>query len=244
MSMTRFLWAYIKSMRLYYAFVTGIAGWIGVAYYSHLEPEQTSPFRSLLVLTLLFMTWGINQVVNDYLGLAEDRINAPHRPMVSGELNPRLALGLSLSLMGFVALLSWFLNPWTLVPIALGVALNILYETAKGWSLWGNIVFGLSIAMCTVYGFLASGPLPSPVFTGNRICVFILVVRNQRADDLLHIFHGCRGGCRCREKNFHRETRFARCTLCRASWRFHSGASLYHISRVRMASNQRGPSDA
>ena len=34
----RFTTAYIKSMRLYYAFVTGIAGWIGVSFYSYLVP--------------------------------------------------------------------------------------------------------------------------------------------------------------------------------------------------------------
>ena len=176
MSAKRFLWAYVKSMRLYYAFVTGIAGWIGVAFYSHLLPDQASLYRNALVVALLFMTWGINQIVNDYLGLAEDRINAPHRPMVTGELDPPLAMGLSLFLMGLVACFSWFLNPWTLVPILAGVALNILYEYAKAWSLWGNLVFGLSIAMCAVYGFLASGPLSTPLFTSNRICVFVLIV--------------------------------------------------------------------
>ena len=34
--MVRFIKAYIKSMRLYYSFVTGIAGWLGVAYYEYL----------------------------------------------------------------------------------------------------------------------------------------------------------------------------------------------------------------
>lgn len=173
--MLRFLWAYIKSMRLYYAFVTGIAGWLGVAFYQFCRPDLASAPRSLLLLAMLFLCWGINQVVNDYLGLPEDRINAPHRPMVTGELNPQLAVGLSFLLMGLMAVVSWFLNPWSLLPVAAGVALNVLYERAKAWSLWGNAVFGLSIAMCTVYGFLASGPLPSPVFTSNRICVFVLV---------------------------------------------------------------------
>ena len=34
--MVPFIRAYIKSMRLYYSFVTGIAGWLGVAYYEYL----------------------------------------------------------------------------------------------------------------------------------------------------------------------------------------------------------------
>lgn len=173
--MGRFLRAYVKSMRLYYAFVTGIAGWLGVSFYRFCAPEHTHWARNTLILILLFLSWGINQVVNDYLGLKEDRINAPHRPMVTGELDPRRALTVSLSLMAAVCVLSWFLNPWSVIPVGAGVMLNVIYEFAKAWSLWGNAVFGVSIAMCTVYGFLAAGPLPSPLFTSNRLCAVALV---------------------------------------------------------------------
>jgi geranylgeranylglycerol-phosphate geranylgeranyltransferase len=162
-------------MRLYYAFITGIAGWIGVSFYRFCCAEQTSPVRSGLILILLFLSWGINQVINDYLGLPEDRRNAPNRPMVSGELPARPALLVSLSLLALVAVVSLFLNPWSLIPVVAGVLLNAAYEYSKAYSLIGNLVFGLSIAMCPVYGFLASGPLPSPVFTSNRISVFVLV---------------------------------------------------------------------
>jgi len=170
-----FIKVYIKSMRLYYAFITGIAGWIGVSFYQFCCPATYSHSRGLLLLAMLFLSWGINQIVNDFLGLHEDRINAPNRPMVTGELNPRLAMTISVFLMAGVVVISWFLNPWSVLPVVLGVLLNVLYEYAKAWSLIGNVIFGLSIAMCTVYGFLAAGPLPSPVFTSNRISVFILV---------------------------------------------------------------------
>jgi geranylgeranylglycerol-phosphate geranylgeranyltransferase len=83
LSMIRFLRAYIKSMRLYYSFVTGIAGWIGVAYYEFIalsSTEYTTEIippteKKLVILILLFLSWGINQIVNDYLGRKEDRIN-------------------------------------------------------------------------------------------------------------------------------------------------------------------------
>jgi len=171
----RFITAYIKSMRLYYAFITGIAGWIGVSFYNFCMPEQFSWSRNTLLLVMLFLSWGINQIVNDYLGLPEDRINAPNRPMVTGELNPRLSILVSTVLMVVVVGISWALNPWAVIPVILGVFLNILYEHAKAWSLTGNAIFGLSIAMCTAYGFLAAGPSPSPLFTSNRICVLVLV---------------------------------------------------------------------
>lgn len=176
MKIKKFVYAYIKSMRLYYAFITGIAGWIGVSFYKFCMPEHYDNTRNGIILGLLFLSWGINQIINDYFGLPEDRINAPNRPMVTGELNPAAAMTTSALLLTGVTVVSFFLNPWSIIPVILGVFLNILYEYAKAWSLTGNLVFGLSIAMCTVYGFLAAGPLPDPVFTSNRVCAFALVV--------------------------------------------------------------------
>lgn len=173
--MLRFVIAYVRSMRLYFSFVTGIAGWIGVSFYDFCVPGGAGLARKGLILTMLFLSYGVNQVINDYYGMDEDRINAPHRPMVTGELNPRLALWVSTFLLLLVGLVSWALAPLAVIPVVLGVLLNVAYEYAKAWSLLGNAVFGLSIAMCTVYGFLASGPPPDPLFTSNRICVFVLV---------------------------------------------------------------------
>lgn len=162
-------------MRLYYAFVTGVAGWLGLAFYDYCCPGGVGLPRRLLILLMLFLSWGINQIVNDYLGLAEDRLNAPHRPMVTGELPVRPALTLSLVLLAGVAAVTSVLNPWALVPLAVGIALNVLYEYAKAWSLLGNAIFGISIAMCTVYGFLAAGPLPTPLITSNRVAGVMMV---------------------------------------------------------------------
>lgn len=177
--MTQFVLAYIKSMRLYYAFITGITGWVGVAFYHFLEPQQTSLSRSALILVLLFLSWGVNQIINDYLGLAEDRINAPHRPMVTGELAVRPALLLTAVLLLATLVVSYLLNPWAALAAALGIALNVLYEYAKAWSIVGNLVFGLMIAMCAVFGFFACGPAPDVLITSNRLCgLAIIVVAN------------------------------------------------------------------
>ena len=102
MAAWRFLRAYVKSMRLYYAFITGIAGWVGVSYYYYIRPDSVDHWRGAVILAVLFLSWGINQIINDYLGLAEDRINAPHRPMVTGELNPRAALVVSVNWFGYI----------------------------------------------------------------------------------------------------------------------------------------------
>ncbi len=202
MTVWKFALAYVKSMRLYYAFITGIAGWIGVSFYQYCVPGHAAPARNGLILAMLFLSWGVNQIVNDYLGLREDRINAPNRPMVTGELNPRASLIVTAALLAGVAAVSWALNPWSLVPVALGVALNVLYEYAKAWSLVGNAVFGLSIAMCTAYGFLAAGPLTSPVFTSNRLCAFVLVALLNALMTYYTYFKDYRGDARAGKRTF------------------------------------------
>ena len=68
-----------------------------------------------------------------------------------------------------------FLEPIALIPAILGIVLNIIYEYAKGHGIFGNIVFGLMISMCTAFGFLASGPTEFPYFTSSRVSVLILV---------------------------------------------------------------------
>ncbi len=163
----KFLMAYIKSMRLYYGFITGIAGWVGVEFYGYLASISEndiyvgpSPGRKALILAILFLSWGINQIINDYLGLKEDMINAPMRPMVTGELNCRQAIMFSgvLTIFSFL-IIAIYLEPIAIIPAVTGIILNILYEYAKGYGILGNIVFGVMIASCSFVGLLASGPI-------------------------------------------------------------------------------------
>jgi geranylgeranylglycerol-phosphate geranylgeranyltransferase len=162
-------------MRLYYAFITGISGWIGVAFYHFLFPERTDIWRTALILALLFLSWGINQIINDYLGLPEDRLNAPNRPMVTGALPAKPALFVTALALLVTLAIACALSPLSAIPLLAGVLLNIVYEYAKACSLAGNVVFGLMITMCPIFGFLASGPAPDPLFTSNRISVLALV---------------------------------------------------------------------
>ncbi len=183
--MIGFVRAYVRSMRLYYSFVTGIAGWIGVAYYEYLAGnpalrtiEVAPPAeKKLLILLILFLSWGVNQIINDYLGLKEDRINAPDRPMVTGELNPLAAVLVSAALMLGAAVVTWFyLQPIAVVFLAGGVLLNILYEYAKGHGILGNLVFGLMITMAPLYGGYACGPTAATMAQSNRVSVLLMVL--------------------------------------------------------------------
>lgn len=186
----RFIKAYIKSMRLYYSFVTGIAGWIGVSFYQFVAfsegPRGTSGIiktievptpdeKKMVILIILFLAWGINQIINDYLGLKEDRINAPNRPMITGELTPKTALAVTISLLIMTFLITWvYLEPIAIIPLIAGVVLNVIYEYAKGYGIFGNIVFGLMISMCGLFGFLASGPMEL-YLTKSRISALLFI---------------------------------------------------------------------
>lgn len=180
----KFAFVYIKTMRLYYAFISGIAGWIGVAFYFGLkEMKFQQPIvgddylRGGAVLLILFSLWGINQIFDDWLGLSEDRINAPHRPMVNGDLNIRGALGLSAFLMVVTGIISFFFNPWSVIPLFVGFLLNFLYNYAKSFGLIANVVFGTMVANCTIYGFLASGPIITmPNFLSHSLSLISLVI--------------------------------------------------------------------
>lgn len=185
-----FAMAYLKSMRLYYSFVTGIAGWVGVSYYQFIAttvgPRGTSGLirtielptpieKQVVILVILFLAWGINQIINDFLGYKEDKVNAPMRPMVTGELPPYPAIGVSIILMGAIIGVTWlYLEPVAVIPLVIGALLNVVYEYAKGHGLWGNIVFGLMISMCGLFGFFASGPMEM-YFTKSRISALAFI---------------------------------------------------------------------
>jgi geranylgeranylglycerol-phosphate geranylgeranyltransferase len=176
-----FIKAYIKSMRLYYSFITGIAGLVGISYYQYLaytgQGFVPTPLpRLLMILLILFLSWGINQIYNDYLGIEEDRINAPDRPMVSGKLNPLYAVFLSTVLMVIAFLITWFyLEKLAIIPLIVGVMLNVLYEYAKGHGVYGNIIFGLMISTCSVYGFLASGRSDASIISAGNLLMILYI---------------------------------------------------------------------
>ena len=152
--MAREFWRnYLRSTRPYYGFVTGSATLLGVLMVR--ENNAHVPWwRVALALAFGFGSWGVNQIFNDATNLKEDRVNAPWRPMASGALEVRKAVLVSAALMALFGVVSVCLTPWTLVPVVVGVLLNLLYSYAKGVPLLGPLVYGLSIAMCSFYGML------------------------------------------------------------------------------------------
>ncbi len=173
--MLSFLKYYLKSMRLYYCFVTLTAGYAGLSLYS----GEMGVGTRILAGFIFFCCWGVNQIINDYLNIEEDRINAPNRPMVTGKLaaKPALALsGLILLGIGGYALAS---NPASLIPAVAGVVLNIVYAYAKAWGVWGNVVFGLTIACCPWFGYTLAGGGLAEFFTRHWLIWLCVALMNM-----------------------------------------------------------------
>lgn len=146
-----FIKAYVKSMRPYTFFITGVAGLLGML----LVQSSVSFFQKIAVLIILFLSYGINQVINDFLGKKEDKINAPHRPLVSGELDKTNAVIVTLVIFLLGVVVTFFFNPYALVIYFLGYLANVIYEYVKGIALLGNFWFGGLIALAPLYGALA-----------------------------------------------------------------------------------------
>ena len=140
--------AYIRSMRPYLFFVSGMAGYLGIVFSGTTAPAG----KIIFVLCVAFFGWGVNQVINDLLGLEEDRINAPHRPLVTGALPIKSALLFSVFLFALGGFITYILNPQALILYFLIFILNIIYEYSKRIPLLGNFVFGLLLAPCVYYG--------------------------------------------------------------------------------------------
>ncbi len=142
------IFAYIKSMRPYLFFLSGMAGLLGIMF----SGTNASIGRIISILSVVFLGWGVNQVVNDLLGLKEDRINAPHRPLVTGTLPIPVAIYFSIFLFVLGGYITYLLNAQALVLYFLVFAINIVYEYAKSIPLFGNIVFGFLLVPCIYYG--------------------------------------------------------------------------------------------
>ena len=95
-------------------------------------------------------------VANDVYDVEIDRVNSPERPIPSGIVRPRSALGLAVVLsvasIGFAALL----GPWTLLTALIALGLMIFYNTrGKKIGLIGNAVVSFNVALPFFYGGLA-----------------------------------------------------------------------------------------
>lgn len=155
--MLTFAYYYLRSMRLYYGFVTGTTTLFGCLLSGHTLAES----RTWLLFTMGFFAWGFNQIFSDWYDRHEDAINAPHRPMVTGALKPAPAFAVSLVGLSAIAVIGFILSPWTLAFLGIGGILNIAYSFLKRVPVINCLVYACAITCCALFGYVGSlGGIP------------------------------------------------------------------------------------
>ena len=156
--MLKFFYYYLRSMRLYYGFVTTTTVLMGL-YYWHwfgFRADSACPrtgwtVRDAVLLAMGFFAWGFNQIFSDWCDRKEDAINAPHRPMVTGALSPLPAFAVSAAGLAAIAVAGYLMSPWTLAFLALGGVLNIAYSLLKRVPVVNCFVYACAISCCALF---------------------------------------------------------------------------------------------
>ena len=156
--MLKFLYYYLRSMRLYYGFVTATTVLVGLYYWHWFGFRADSAWRPVgwtlratALIAMGFFAWGFNQIFSDWCDRNEDAINAPHRPMVTGELKPLPAFAVSVAGLAAIAVVGYLMSPWTLAFLALGGALNIAYSLLKRVPVLNCLVYACAISCCALF---------------------------------------------------------------------------------------------
>jgi geranylgeranylglycerol-phosphate geranylgeranyltransferase len=116
------------------------------------------PATMALGFAAIFCVSATALILNDWFDVETDRVNAPHRPLPSGEVSPRDALALSFivaavglaasAALGVVAFIA------ALVIWIVGVLYNWRFKRA---GLAGNLMVALSVGMTFVFGGISVG---------------------------------------------------------------------------------------
>ncbi len=174
--MIKFLYYYLRSMRLYYSFITGCTVLFGIAVIKDLYGYAWNG-RDFCLLAVGFLAWGVNQIFADWLDRKEDALNAPRRPMVSGSLKPGPALCLSAFLMLAFAVLACRISPWALLVLCGGGVLNLLYSACKKIPVLNTLIYGCAITLCFPFGaFGTQGKLPEFKVLAAMPVLFLLIL--------------------------------------------------------------------
>ena len=171
----RFLRALFIHMRPYLLFVSGAAGFAGIALG---WSENHSIIRFLLVFLPIFLGYGFGQALTDCFQVDTDSISATYRPLVRKEVSPK-ALGI-VSFAGLVAIgipLIW-LNPSNTILCLLAIfGLATYTYFKKNFWMAGPFYNGWIVMILPIVAFLAtSGTKLSAIPSETLLWVCIITL--------------------------------------------------------------------
>lgn len=163
---------WLRLCRPHHAPLTLTAGIAGMV----VAPESPT-FASVLVGAII--CWGgypMGQVFNDFSDREADKINAPHRPFVTGEINPVVALSVVVVLTATMLTWAAFVAPGIVFWTAMAIVGNAVYSVAKGVPMAGNVANGVDLAVFVLIGAAAAAPERSPFDVPTEVVVVALLV--------------------------------------------------------------------
>lgn len=116
------------------------------------------PYSIALAALSVGVAWGVGQLLNDLVDVDADRVDAPDRPAVTGELPPAPAAGVAMVLGLLVAVALGCLHPAGYQLVLGSAGLLLLYPLAKPWVGLGNLAHGALMAVVSMIGFAAARP--------------------------------------------------------------------------------------
>jgi geranylgeranylglycerol-phosphate geranylgeranyltransferase len=149
------IYALFRLLRFELPFAAGVCVVMGQLL--ALESFASGPEIAFASLSVFFIAAAI-LVMNDCLDVESDRVNAPHRPIPSGDVTLREAYILSVALMIAGLMLSLLISLPAFLIAALLLGIGSLYNRFfKKSGLPGNLMVAVSVGMTFVYGGISVG---------------------------------------------------------------------------------------
>jgi len=154
------------TFRPHFFFVSGSAGLIGMT----MMYQDPPLWKTVTVFLVCFFSYGLIQALCDTFDLETDRINAPFRPMVTGELPVRTVVIILTSLLIVVGVLFFIINPLLLIVEGVALLFSLTYNRMKKIPNLGPLWNGVIVATLPLIGAL--GVSESRSFAGVPATVY------------------------------------------------------------------------
>ena len=143
----------------------------------------------------LLLTAG-TMCINDYYDREIDVVNAPDRPIPSGQVPPRYALNLGVLLVASGVAVSALINPLSLMIAAASAALMAYYNAhGKRTGFLGNLIVGICVSLPFLFGGAAAGRI-SGVLIVFSLMAFLANTGREIAKGIADVEGDEKGGAR------------------------------------------------
>ena len=160
------------------------------------QMDQVAAWITALIVVVSYNAAA--NAINDYFDLETDKINRPNRPLVTGEVQLKTALYLSILLFVVGTLFALTLpNTAAFIAIAIALPTMIFYSTwFKGLSLVGNFIIAMILGLTFLFAGAALGNMSTMIIPA--LLAFGLTITRELIKDISDV----EGDSKARLKTF------------------------------------------